>query len=113
MAEIAVIGAGYVGLTTAACFSQLGHEVICADIDEAKIAQLVRGELPIVEAGLEALVREGLEGGRLSFVMGAANAASSAEGLAGKRRLLLRSIEPAHVRKRNYGWSGAFGRTQV
>ncbi len=79
MAEIAVIGAGYVGLTTAACFSHLGHDVICADIDEAKIAQLVRGELPIVEAGLEALVREGLEGGRLSFVLGAANAARSAE----------------------------------
>ena len=79
MAEIAVIGAGYVGLTTAACFSHLGHDVICADIDEAKIAQLVRGDVPIVEAGLEALVREGLEGGRLSFVVGAANAAPGAE----------------------------------
>jgi UDPglucose 6-dehydrogenase len=79
MAEIAVIGAGYVGLTTAACFSHLGHDVICADIDEARIAQLTRGEMPIVEAGLEALVREGLEGARLSFVVGAANAVSSAE----------------------------------
>jgi UDPglucose 6-dehydrogenase len=79
MAEIAVIGAGYVGLTTAACFSHLGHDVICADIDEAKIAKLVRGEVPIVEAGLDALVREGLEGGRLSFVAGAANAVPSAE----------------------------------
>jgi UDPglucose 6-dehydrogenase len=79
MAEIAVIGAGYVGLTTAACFSHLGHDVICADIDEARIAQLTRGEMPIVEAGLEALVREGLEGGRLSFVVGAANAVSSSQ----------------------------------
>jgi len=79
MAEIAVIGAGYVGLTTAACFSHLGHDVICADIDEARIAQLTRGDMPIVEAGLEALVRDGLEGGRLSFVVGAANAVSSAE----------------------------------
>ncbi len=79
MAEIAVIGAGYVGLTTAACFSHLGHDVICADIDEARIAQLTRGEMPIVEAGLEALVRDGLEGGRLRFVVGAANAVSSAE----------------------------------
>jgi UDPglucose 6-dehydrogenase len=79
MAQIAVIGAGYVGLTTAACFSHLGHDVICADIDEAKVAQLVRGEVPIVEAGLEALVREGLEGGRLSFVVGAAEASRSAE----------------------------------
>ena len=79
MAEIAVIGAGYVGLTTAACFSHLGHDVTCADIDEARIAQLTRGEIPIVEAGLGALVRDGLEGGRLSFVVGAANAVSSAE----------------------------------
>jgi UDPglucose 6-dehydrogenase len=79
MAEIAVIGAGYVGLTTAACFSNLGHDVTCADIDEARIAELTRGEMPIVEAGLGALVRDGLEGGRLSFVVGAANAVSSAE----------------------------------
>jgi UDPglucose 6-dehydrogenase len=79
MAEIAVIGAGYVGLTTAACFSHLGHDVTCADIDEARIAQLTRGEVPIVEAGLEALVRDGLERGRLSFVVGAANAVMSAE----------------------------------
>jgi UDPglucose 6-dehydrogenase len=79
MAEIAVIGAGYVGLTTAACFAHLGHDVICADIDEARVAQLTRGEMPIVEAGLEALVRDGLERGRLGFVVGGANAVSSAE----------------------------------
>jgi UDPglucose 6-dehydrogenase len=79
MAEIAVIGAGYVGLTTAACFAHLGHDVICADIDEARIGQLTHGEMPIVEVGLEALVRESLEGGRLRFVVGAANAVSSAE----------------------------------
>jgi UDPglucose 6-dehydrogenase len=79
MAEIAVIGAGYVGLTTAACFAHLGHDVICADIDEARIAQLTRGEMPIVEAGLEALVRDGVDRGRLSFVVGAANAVSAAE----------------------------------
>jgi UDPglucose 6-dehydrogenase len=79
MAEIAVIGAGYVGLTTAACFSSLGHDVVCADIDEARVAQLSDGEIPIVEAGLEALVREGIESGRLRFVVGAENAARSAE----------------------------------
>ncbi|HKX70107.1 MAG TPA: UDP-glucose/GDP-mannose dehydrogenase family protein [Acidimicrobiales bacterium] len=79
MAQIAVIGAGYVGLTTAACFSHLGHDVVCADIDEQRVAQLTRGEVPIVEAGLGAMVREGLEGGRLSFVVGAASAAASAE----------------------------------
>jgi UDPglucose 6-dehydrogenase len=79
MAQIAVIGAGYVGLTTAACFSSLGHDVVCADIDEARVAQLERGEIPIVEAGLDALVREGMEGGRLRFVVGAEAAAATAE----------------------------------
>jgi UDPglucose 6-dehydrogenase len=79
MAQIAVIGAGYVGLTTAACFSSLGHDVVCADIDEGRIAGLQRGEVPIVEAGLDALVREGLDGGTLTFVVGAANAARTAE----------------------------------
>jgi UDPglucose 6-dehydrogenase len=79
MAQIAVIGAGYVGLTTAACFSSLGHDVVCADIDEVRVARLTEGEIPIVEAGLEALVREGLDSGRLRFVVGAENAAQSAE----------------------------------
>jgi UDPglucose 6-dehydrogenase len=79
MAQIAVIGAGYVGLTTAACFSHLGHDVICADIDEKRVEQLRRGEVPIVEAGLDTMVREGLEGGRLKFVVGAENAVREAE----------------------------------
>jgi UDPglucose 6-dehydrogenase len=79
MAQIAVIGAGYVGLTTAACFAHLGHDVTCADIDERRVAQLSRGEVPIVEAGLDNLVREGLEGGRLRFVVGGENAARDAE----------------------------------
>ncbi|HEX6235724.1 MAG TPA: UDP-glucose/GDP-mannose dehydrogenase family protein [Acidimicrobiales bacterium] len=79
MAQIAVIGAGYVGLTTAACFSHLGHDVVCADIDEKRIEMLSRGEVPIVEAGLEAMVRECLDGGRLRFVVGAANAVTDAE----------------------------------
>src|SRR4029450_11129071 len=79
MAEIAVIGAGYVGLTTAACFSHLGHDVTCADIDEARIAQLTRGEMPIVAPPPGPLVRAGREGGRLTFVVGAANPVSSAE----------------------------------
>jgi UDPglucose 6-dehydrogenase len=79
MAQIAVIGAGYVGLTTAACFSSLGHDVVCADIDVERVARLNEGEIPIVEAGLDALVREGMEGGRLRFVVGAHNAAATAE----------------------------------
>jgi UDPglucose 6-dehydrogenase len=79
VAEVAVIGAGYVGLTTAACFSHLGHNVVCADIDVARIEALARGEVPIVEQGLDAVVREGLDSGRLTFVVGAAVAAAQAE----------------------------------
>ena len=79
MADVAVVGAGYVGLTTAACFAHLGHNVVCADIDEARIEALVRGEVPIVEQGLDAVVREGLDSGRLSFVVGAPAAAAQAE----------------------------------
>jgi UDPglucose 6-dehydrogenase len=77
--KIAVIGTGYVGLTTGACFAHLGHEVVCADIDAAKVERLSRGEIPIVEHGLEPLVRQGLSSGRLSFVLGAANAVTDCE----------------------------------
>lgn len=79
MARIAVIGTGYVGLTTGACLSSLGHRVICADIDEGKIAQLSDGEIPIVEDGLDEIVSASLASGHLEFVVGAARAASSCE----------------------------------
>ena len=79
MSKIAVIGTGYVGLTTGACFAHVGHEVVCADIDADKVARLSRGEIPILEAGLDQLVREGLEGGRLRFVVGAAEAVRDCE----------------------------------
>lgn len=77
--RIAVIGTGYVGLTTGACFAHLGHQVICADIDADKIEALNRGEVPILEKGLDELVREGLKSGRLRFVVGAATAAAECE----------------------------------
>jgi UDPglucose 6-dehydrogenase len=79
MSRIAVIGTGYVGLTTGACFAHVGHEVVCADIDEEKVARLQRGEIPILEAGLENLVRDGVSSGRLRFVVGAAAAAEDCE----------------------------------
>lgn len=79
MSKIAVIGTGYVGLTTGACFAHLGHEVICADIDAEKVAQLQRGEIPILEKGLDQIVLEGIESGRLRFVLGAATAAAECE----------------------------------
>ena len=77
--RVAVVGTGYVGLTTGVCFSHLGHEVTCADIDLEKIDRLNRGEVPILEAGLEELIAEGLEAGRLHFVLGAENAVKDAE----------------------------------
>jgi UDPglucose 6-dehydrogenase len=77
--EIAVIGSGYVGLTTGACFAHLGHRVFCADIDEERIDRLRKGDVPILEAGLTELVLEGVVGGRLSFVVGAAKAVANAE----------------------------------
>jgi UDPglucose 6-dehydrogenase len=79
VSRIAVIGTGYVGLTTGACLAHLGHDVVCADIDPAKVDQLGRGEVPILEDGLDKLVREGIDGGRLTFVLGAANAAADCE----------------------------------
>ncbi|MEY2570219.1 MAG: UDPglucose 6-dehydrogenase [Acidimicrobiaceae bacterium] len=77
--RITVVGAGYVGLTTAACFAHLGHQVTCTDVDEARIAGLNAGEVPILEAGLENLLNEGLTGGRLTFVVGSSASAADSE----------------------------------
>jgi UDPglucose 6-dehydrogenase len=77
--KIAVIGTGYVGLTTGACLAHLGHDVVCADIDAEKVEKLNRGEVPILESGLDELVLEGLRSGELRFVVGAANAVTDAE----------------------------------
>jgi UDPglucose 6-dehydrogenase len=65
--HIAVIGTGYVGLVSAACFAELGHTVHGVDIDPAKIDMLRRGESPIYEPGLEEVLKRGLESKRLSF----------------------------------------------
>ena len=77
--KIAVIGTGYVGLTTGACLAHMGHDVVCADIDEKKVAALNNGEVPILEDGLDNLVREGRRSGRLRFIVGAANAVADRE----------------------------------
>jgi UDPglucose 6-dehydrogenase len=79
MASIAVIGTGYVGLTTGVCFAHLGHDVVCADIVPDKVERLSRGEATILERGLEELLRDGLKEGRLRFVLGAADAVGDAQ----------------------------------
>ncbi|MBI4883342.1 MAG: UDP-glucose/GDP-mannose dehydrogenase family protein, partial [Actinobacteria bacterium] len=79
MTRLAIIGTGYVGLTTGVCFAHLGHDVVCADIDADKIARLCRGEVSIVEHRLDELLAEGLRAGNLRFVVGAAPAVVDAE----------------------------------
>ncbi|MFA5985769.1 MAG: UDP-glucose/GDP-mannose dehydrogenase family protein [Parcubacteria group bacterium] len=66
--KIVMIGAGYVGLVTGACFAEFGHDVKCVDTDEDKIAQILRGEMPIFEPGLEDLVKKNIAQKRLGFV---------------------------------------------
>ena len=65
--RIAMIGTGYVGLVSGVCFSDFGHQVVCIDRDGEKIARLDRGEVPIYEPGLEALMRKNIAAGRLTF----------------------------------------------
>src|SRR3954453_5333495 len=65
--KIAVIGTGYVGLVTGTCFADSGNDVTCVDIDEAKIARLTLGEIPIYEPGLEEMVRDNQAAERLHF----------------------------------------------
>jgi UDPglucose 6-dehydrogenase len=65
--NIAVVGTGYVGLVTGACFSEFGNHVVCVDNDAGKIAMLKRGEMPIYEPGLDALVERNVKAGRLEF----------------------------------------------
>ena len=65
--RIAMIGTGYVGLVSGACFSDFGHDVVCVDKDSRKIEALKRGVMPIFEPGLDDLVQRNVRGGRLSF----------------------------------------------
>ena len=79
--RIAMIGTGYVGLVSGACFSDFGHDVICIDTDTAKIAALQQGAIPIFEPGLDMLVARNVEAGRLSFSTDLGAAVRSADAV--------------------------------
>lgn len=65
--NITIFGSGYVGLVTAACFAEVGNRVMCVDVDRRKIASLGAGKCPFYEPGMDALLRSGIESGRLTF----------------------------------------------
>ncbi|MBI2439615.1 MAG: UDP-glucose/GDP-mannose dehydrogenase family protein [Candidatus Moranbacteria bacterium] len=77
--KLTFIGTGYVGLVTGTCMAELGHTVICADVDKKKIAKLKRGVMPIYELGLEELVEKNVKEGRLSFTTSIGKAIKEAE----------------------------------
>ena len=79
--RIAMIGTGYVGLVSGACFSDFGHVVTCIDRDAAKIGDLQNGKIPIFEPGLDALVASNVEAGRLSFATESAAAIRAADAI--------------------------------
>ncbi|MDZ4265801.1 MAG: nucleotide sugar dehydrogenase, partial [Mycobacterium sp.] len=79
--RIAMVGTGYVGLVSGACFSDFGHEVTCVDKDATKIGRLSRGEVPIFEPGLEALIAKNAAAGRLSFTTDLGAAVAGAEAV--------------------------------
>src|SRR5258708_18671022 len=79
--RVAMIGTGYVGLVSGACFADFGHVVTCIDKDSGKIERLMRGVMPIYEPGLDELVERNLREGRLSFTADASQAAAGADAV--------------------------------
>jgi UDPglucose 6-dehydrogenase len=79
--RVAMIGTGYVGLVSGACFADFGHEVICVDKDKAKIAALLRGEMPIYEPGLNDMIGANVRAARLKFTSELAGAVTDADAV--------------------------------
>ena len=77
--RIAMIGTGYVGLVSGACFSEFGTDVVCVDKDAGKIERLLDGIMPIYEPGLDALVEKNVAAGRLSFTTDLGEAVKGAD----------------------------------
>ncbi|MGB0671724.1 MAG: 3-hydroxyacyl-CoA dehydrogenase NAD-binding domain-containing protein, partial [Rhodospirillales bacterium] len=79
--RIAMIGTGYVGLVSGACFSEFGHDVICVDKDASKIEKLHQNIMPIYEPGLENLVSSNVQAGRLNFTTDLAEGVKGADAV--------------------------------
>lgn len=79
--KIAMIGAGYVGLVSGVCFSDFGHDVVCVDVDPAKVDMLNAGKVPIFEPGLESLMARNVEAGRLTFTGDLAKAVGDSDAV--------------------------------
>jgi len=79
--KIAMIGTGYVGLVSGACFAEFGSSVVCVDLDATKVDRLRLGEIPIYEPGLDELVASGIKSGRLSFTTNLAEAVDGADAV--------------------------------
>ena len=96
MRRICVVGTGYVGLTTGTCFADLGNDVTCLDVDNAKVAGLRRGEMPIYEPGLAELVMHNQAAGRLRFV-GEADADAYEAAINGAEFIFIAVSTPTHL----------------
>ena len=77
--RISIFGSGYVGLVQAAVFADVGHRVICMDIDAERVERLIRGEVPFFEPGLSEMVIQGVESGLLTFTTDTKTAVESSD----------------------------------
>src|SRR5947209_20566958 len=95
--RVTVLGAGYVGLVSGACFSDFGHVVTCVDKDAVKIDELKHGRIPIFEPGLDALLARNVADGRLSF------STDSAPAIRGADAVLIAVGTPSRSEERRVG----------
>ena len=84
--KVTIYGSGYVGLVSGACLAEAGNHVVCVDIDAARVERLNRGEVPIHEPGLEALMHRNRDAGRLEFTDDTARAVRPTSGADGEIR---------------------------